>query len=85
MANEKPWTHGNYLIGYNRPDQRVWILNQRLHHGAVGVFVIALGTFLAAHDRRDWKHWFRGGLQCLNVAACPIVIDSDDILQPRER
>lgn len=52
---------------------RVWVLGQRVHHGAVGcVFALAAatnrrhrlalsacGALLAAHDRHDWRVWFR--------------------------
>ena len=59
---QNPWTKGNNLLGYNHVERRVWVLKQRLHHGAVGVAVITIGALLALHDRRDWRDWFRPGL-----------------------
>lgn len=48
---------------------RVWIAGQRVHHGATGCALLALarkrpllavaGALLVAHDRRDWRVWFR--------------------------
>lgn len=52
---------------------RVWIVNQRCHHGATGVALIVAalgqrgrariagilaGAVLCAHDRHDWRVWF---------------------------
>lgn len=68
-------TYKRSLIRYDRAARRVWVLNQRLHHGAVGVVVIVTGAALAIHDRKDWKDWFRGGLQGFNPAAITAVID----------
>lgn len=50
---------------------RLWLLGQRVHHGATGVALAAvaisrrrrarwalLGALLALHDRHDWRVWF---------------------------
>lgn len=47
---------------------RVWIVGQRVHHGATGAVLLAAarrrpwlafaGLALCAHDRRDWRAWF---------------------------
>lgn len=51
---------------------RVWFVNQRVHHGAAGVALLAaalpvrrqraalalLGVALVTHDRADWRVWF---------------------------
>jgi len=49
---------------------RVWIANQRVHHGATGAVLVglaflirrrklaALGITLMVHDGHDWKVWF---------------------------
>lgn len=51
---------------------RVWVIGQRVHHGATGCALVGLaavthrhraiiaacGVLLAAHDRRDWSVWF---------------------------
>ncbi len=47
---------------------RVWVLNQRLHHGATGCALTLMGVkwralalvglVLVAHDRADWRAWF---------------------------
>lgn len=49
---------------------RVWVLNQRAHHGATGALLATglvlarhrrmalLGLLMCAHDRRDWRVWF---------------------------
>lgn len=38
---------------------RVWILGQRVHHGAVGVTMVTLGIVIAFHDRHDVHEWFQ--------------------------
>lgn len=50
---------------------RLWVLGQRIHHGAVGSVLLAAaltrpklrrlalaGAALALHDRADWRVWF---------------------------
>ena len=37
---------------------RVYVLGQRVHHGAVGVALAGLGVLLSAHDRSDLREWF---------------------------
>lgn len=49
------------MIRIDRQSMRVWLLGRRVHHGAVGVILILIGTLLAAHDRRDLREWFTGG------------------------
>jgi hypothetical protein len=47
------------VIRVDRKLRRVWVLSQRIHHGAVGVGLIALGTALTLHDSHDYRDWFR--------------------------
>jgi hypothetical protein len=47
------------LVIVDRHLRRVWCCGQRIHHGAVGVGMIALGTLLCVHDRSDAYEWFR--------------------------
>lgn len=37
-----------------RPRCKVYIFERRLHHGLTGCILIAVGTLLCLHDRRDW-------------------------------
>lgn len=49
---------------------RVYVLGQRVHHGATGCVVVAAGVLarkrailaagilLTAHDRHDWRAWW---------------------------
>ncbi len=49
---------------------RVWVANQRAHHGATGCALLPLllrkrtrvlgvvGVALVLHDRHDWRVWF---------------------------
>lgn len=40
----------------------MWILNQRIHHGAVGAALLAgglVGAALMYHDRADLSMWFK--------------------------
>jgi hypothetical protein len=53
-------THPLHL---DRNRRRLWILGQRLHHGAVGALLVGLGAALMAHDRKDRSLWFRPGWQ----------------------
>ncbi len=47
------------LVVIDRKLRRVWLLSQRIHHGAVGVALVAIGTLLCLHDRSDAPDWFR--------------------------
>lgn len=38
--------------------RRVWLMGQRVHHGATGAILLAAGLVLMAHDRRDLRVWF---------------------------
>jgi hypothetical protein len=60
---QTPWTHGNRLIGYDPLRRRVWVCGQRVHHGATGIFLAALGAALVAHDWKDRPVWFARGAQ----------------------
>jgi hypothetical protein len=43
--------------------RRVWICGQRVHHGATGILLAALGAALVAHDWKDRPVWFSRGAQ----------------------
>ena len=51
------------LIRYDPRQRRVWIANQRLHHGLAGAMLAALGTALIVHDWHDRSHWLERGPQ----------------------
>jgi hypothetical protein len=59
----RPWTHGNRMIGYDPVRRRLWIGGQRVHHGATGILLAAVGAALVAHDWRDRPVWFARGAQ----------------------
>lgn len=42
------------MIRIDRHQWRVHLLGRRVHHGAVGCFLIGFGAVLAYHDRRDF-------------------------------
>ena len=50
-------------VNYDAVRRRVWIRDQRLHHGLVGSFLAAAGVVLMAHDWRDRSAWFERGRQ----------------------
>jgi hypothetical protein len=50
-------------IHYDAVRRRLWIRGQRLHHGATGAFLTALGVALMAHDWKDRPLWFERGWQ----------------------
>ena len=60
---QRPWTHGNQLFGYDPAKRRLWVAGQRVHHGATGILLAAVGCALVAHDWRDRPLWFRRGAQ----------------------
>ena len=43
--------------------RRVWVCGQRVHHGATGILLAALGAALVAHDWKDRPVWFARGAQ----------------------
>jgi hypothetical protein len=59
----RPWTHGSWIVGYDPARRRLWICGQRVHHGSAGVMLTLFGTLLMAHDRRDLPLWFERGRQ----------------------
>ena len=46
------------LVRIDRRLRRVWVCGQRVHHGPVGLALVAVGVALVAHDRRDVRDWF---------------------------
>lgn len=44
----------------DREFKRVWLFGWRVHHGFVGVALIALGIAACAHDWKDRKVWISG-------------------------
>lgn len=51
------------IFRFDRKSKRLWLFGQRIHHGAVGAIMAAIGAVLAAHDVRDIFKWFKGGEQ----------------------
>jgi hypothetical protein len=51
------------LIRYDADRRRVWIVNQRLHHGLTGAMLAAAGMALMVHDWQDRSHWLERGPQ----------------------
>lgn len=51
------------LVRYDPKLRRLWIRDQRLHHGLTGLMLAALGTALMAHDWHDRTRWFERGIQ----------------------
>jgi hypothetical protein len=56
---QRPWTHGNRLIGFDLERRRIWIAGQRVHHGLTGVLFTAAGIGLMVHDWKDRPLWFQ--------------------------
>lgn len=42
---------------YDPVMRRLWVFGRRVHHGAVGAALVAVGAVLALHDRADWREW----------------------------
>ena len=47
-----PWKRGNRLLGYDPELRRLWVVGQRLHHGATGIALAgtALGQLIAGRS-----------------------------------
>ena len=58
---DRPWTHGNRLVGLDLGRRRLWVCGRRLHHGLTGVLLAVAGAALVAHDWKDRSVWFRLG------------------------
>jgi hypothetical protein len=63
MEDGKLRLYAGGLIRYDPHNRRVWIVNQRVHHGLVGATLTAAGMALMAHDWRDHSHWLKRGPQ----------------------
>jgi hypothetical protein len=44
---------------YDRSLKRVYVFGARIHHGAVGILLTAIGCALVFHDRADWPFRLR--------------------------
>lgn len=42
------------LVRLDRELRRVYVAGRRVHHGLVGVAMVAAGIVLAVHDRKDF-------------------------------
>jgi hypothetical protein len=51
------------LIRYDSAMRRVWVRNQRLHHGLTGAMLAVAGMVLMAHDWQDRTRWLERGPQ----------------------
>ena len=51
------------MIGFDLAKRRLWVGGQRVHHGATGLLLAALGAALVAHDWKDRLVWFARGAQ----------------------
>lgn len=51
------------LLHFDRERRRLWIANQRIHHGMTGALLAAAGALLMLHDRKDHSLWFQRGPQ----------------------
>ena len=46
------------MIRYDRKRRRLWVAGRRLHHGAVGIALAAIGALLVVDDWSD-RWWVR--------------------------
>lgn len=46
-------------IYYCRSRRRLWLFKRRTHHGMFGCLIALTGILLIAHDRADYRVWFR--------------------------
>ncbi len=53
----QPWTRGNRLVGYDPELRRVWVAGQRLHHGATGLGLAAIGVASMVRHRPRALAW----------------------------
>ena len=63
MDRSKLRVYAGGLVRYDPVLRRVWVANQRLHHGLTGVMLAAVGTALIVHDWHDRTDWLRRGPQ----------------------
>ena len=63
MDSTKLRLYAGGLIRYDPRLRRVWIRNQRLHHGLAGAMLAAVGTVLIVHDWHDRTVWLKRGPQ----------------------
>lgn len=53
---------------------RVYVLGQRVHHGAIGVLLVLTGLAMALDDKHDYRDWFRRSMS----AAVPLATEHLD-------
>jgi hypothetical protein len=47
------------IFFWDHEAQRVWVLSQRVHHGAAASLLCAIALAGMWHDRADRREWFR--------------------------
>ena len=57
MQRKEVRVYARGLVRYDPLRRRMWIVNQRLHHGLTGAMLAAAGMALMAHDWRDRSRW----------------------------
>ena len=63
MQRKEVRVYARGLVRYDPLRRRMWIVNQRLHHGLTGAMLAAAGMALMAHDWRDRSRWLKRGPQ----------------------
>ncbi len=63
MQRKEVRVYARGLVRYDPLRRRMWIVNQRLHHGLTGAMLAAAGMALMAHDWRDRSRWLERGPQ----------------------
>ena len=63
MQRKEVRVYARGLVRYDPLRRRMWIVNQRLHHGLTGAMLAATGMALMAHDWRDRSRWLERGPQ----------------------
>lgn len=51
------------MIRVDKHQWRLYVAGKRVHHGFVGAVMSTIGFLLMAHDRADYRDWFRFGLR----------------------
>ena len=63
MQRKEVRVYARGLVRYDPLRRRMWIVNQRLHHGLTGAMLAAAGMALMVHDWRDRSRWLERGPQ----------------------
>jgi hypothetical protein len=52
-------TRRKTIFLFDKKEKKLWVMGQRIHHGAVGFVMALFGIALQIHDIKDLRRWLK--------------------------